>query len=153
RLRRELARKLTTGWPGIPGESRAADQPVAAFASASLDRLGRKVGKKGRRFRSLDDDDLHELRIATKKLRYAIEFFAGLFTSAKAQGREARSLQALRELQDRLGDVQDIAVAPALLVRALVPRAEWPALPPRKRLVERARETYGRALAVKPFWR
>jgi CHAD domain-containing protein len=148
RMLRELVAQLNA--PDQPGP---ADEPVAEFAAASLDRLRRKVRKKGRDFRHLDDDGLHAVRIATKKLRYAAEFFAGLFASAEALTREERSLHALRALQDRLGDLQDIAVAPALLVRLQVPEAQWPELPGRKRLIKRADAAYDRVLAVKPFWR
>jgi CHAD domain-containing protein len=130
-----------------------ADTTAAAFAVASLDGLRRKLKRKGRHLRSLDDADLHELRIAAKKMRYAGEFFAGLFPSAEGQGRQAPLVQALRALQDRLGEVQDLAVAPALLARLEIPRASWPALGRRKRLVRRADAQLGRVLEARPFWR
>ncbi len=148
RMLRELVAHLDAA-----DEPGPADEPVAEFAAASLDRLRRKLKRKGRGFRHLDDDDLHELRIATKKLRYATEFFAGLFASPKSLTREERSLHALRALQERLGALQDAAVAPALLVRLQVPEAHWPDLPGRKPLLKRADAAYDRVLAVKPFWR
>lgn len=153
RLLRELTNELATTWPETPGGPGPADQPIAEFAAASLDRLRRKLGKKGRHFRDLEDDELHDLRITTKKLRYATEFFAGLFPSSKAIAREERSLQALRALQDRLGDVQDIAVAPALLARMGVPESAWPELAKRKPLIKRAGTQFDRVRAIKPFWR
>lgn len=129
------------------------DVTAAAFASTSLDRLRRKVKKKGRHLRALDDAELHELRIAAKKLRYATEFFAGLFPPAAARGRQEPFAQALRGLQDRLGELQDLAVAPALLDRLQIPRASWPKLTGRKRLVKRADAQFDRMIETAPFWR
>jgi CHAD domain-containing protein len=153
RLLRELTSELVATPPETAGEPGPADEPIAVFAAASLDRLGRKLKKKGRHFRDLDDDELHALRITTKKLRYATEFFAGLFPSSKAIAREEHSLQALRGLQDRLGELQDIAVAPAQLARMGVPEAAWPEMPKRKRLLKRADAQFDRVREIKPFWR
>jgi triphosphatase len=50
------------------------------------------------------------LRIQTKKLRYAAEFFASLFPSKRASKHRKRFLSALERLQDGLGDLNDIAV-------------------------------------------
>ena len=125
---------------------------AAAFAAASLDRLRRKVRKQGRHLRSLDDAELHELRISAKKLRYATEFFAGLFPQAAAQGRQEPFTQALRGLQDRLGELQDLAVAPALLERLQVPPASWPKFARRKRLLKHADAQFDRMLESAPFW-
>lgn len=129
------------------------DVTAAAFASASLDRLRRQVRKKGRDLRTLDDAELHELRIAAKKLRYATEFFAGLFPPAAERGRQEAFAQALRGLQDRLGDLQDLAVAPALLERLQIPRASWPKLARRKRLLKRADAQFDLTIETAPFWR
>jgi CHAD domain-containing protein len=52
----------------------------------------------------------HRLRIQAKKLRYAAEFFATLFTSKLAAKRREHFLDALERLQDGLGDLNDIAV-------------------------------------------
>ena len=52
----------------------------------------------------------HKLRIQTKKLRYAAEFFAALFTTKRARKRRKQFLPALERLQDGLGDLNDIAV-------------------------------------------
>jgi CHAD domain-containing protein len=147
----ELGRSLDDGvWRQGPGAARL---PAAEFAFAALDRLRRKVKKKGRHLRNLDDAELHELRIAAKKLRYASEFFVGLYSSPRAHKREERFVQALRALQDRLGELQDAAVAPALLERLQVPPANWPKRPGRKRLIGRADGQYKRVFETAPFWR
>ena len=130
-----------------------ADRTAAAFAADSLDRLRRKLKKEGRHLRKLDDSALHEVRIAAKKLRYTAWFFSHLVPGDKAQRRAERFVATVRKLQDRLGEVQDIAVAPDTLKRLQVARADWPALPDRAKLVKRAAAAFDRALDRKPFWR
>jgi triphosphatase len=126
---------------------------AAAFAADSLDRLHRKLRKKGRDLRSLDDDGLHEVRIAAKKLRYAAEFFADLFPGDKARRQAKRFIKAMRGLQDELGELRDIVVAPQMLARRRVPRAAWPALPERRPLVNRAAAEFGHVFDRTRFWR
>lgn len=151
RLQRDLIEWLADGvWLEVRD---AARQPAAAFAAAALDRLRRKLRKKGRHLRRLGDDALHETRIAAKKLRYAAEFFSGLFPSDKARERERRFTKAVRSLQETLGELHDLAVAPAILKQASVPRGSWPELPRRKRLAKRAAAKFERALARKRYWR
>ena len=128
-------------------------ETAASFAAGALTRLRARLKKQGRHLRKLDDSDLHELRITAKKLRYAGWFFAGLFPGDKPAKRARRFIDAMRALQDRLGEIQDVAVAPATLERLHVPRANWPALPNRARLVKRAATDLDRALACKPYWR
>jgi triphosphatase len=75
-----------------------------------LSRRWRKVRKNGKALGRLDPRRRHKLRIQTKKLRYAVEFFGGMFTSKQAVKRRERFLEALERLQDGLGDLNDIAV-------------------------------------------
>lgn len=151
RLVRELVDWLGDGvWLEVRG---AGEIPAAEFAAASLERLHRRLKRKGRHLRTLDDDALHELRIAAKKLRYAAEFFFALFPSTKARKRARRFAKAIRALQDELGELHDLAVAPAILKSAGVPRASWPALPKRERLVRRAAVRFEEVLEQKRYWR
>lgn len=57
--------------------------------------------------RLCDDDDVHRLRIAGKKLRYAIEIFAPVFP----QRERVRCQDALERLQETLGEFTDHASA------------------------------------------
>ena len=151
RLLREMIDWLANGaWIDVRNPR---DQTAAEFASAALDRLRDKLGKRGRHLRSLDDEGLHEVRIAAKKLRYAAWFFSGLFHADTAERRAKRFIEAMRALQDGLGEVQDLAVAPALLKRLHVPRARWPKMPRRSKLVKRAAKKFERALDCQPYWR
>lgn len=151
RLTRDLVDWLANGaWLEVRNP---ADLTAARFASRSLERLRHKLAKKGRHLRRLDDDKLHETRIAAKKLRYAAEFFAGLFPDDKARRREERFAKAMRALQDELGELQDAWVAPMMLEDLGIDPAEWPAFDRRKTLVKRAAESYEHALDRKPYWR
>ena len=88
------------------------DEPVAGFAARSLNRLDRKLRKRGRHFRSLAPEARHALRIALKHMRYATEFFGRLFHPASAAERYARKAAAL---QDLLGELNDAAIALRLI--------------------------------------
>ena len=74
-------------------------------ASRILDRQAGRVKKRGRAARSKEEGDLHRLRIALKKLRYAAEFFAPLYPRRDVK----RYLKKLRALQNQLGALNDAA--------------------------------------------
>jgi CHAD domain-containing protein len=62
--------------------------------------------KRGKKLAELDPHSRHKLRIATKKLRYAGEFFSSLFPTAPK--RKQKFLTALKEMQNTLGELNDI---------------------------------------------
>lgn len=80
-----------------------------SFADYARDRFGpladRFFAKADRKLH--DDDDVHRLRIAGKKLRYALEIFAAVFP----QRERARCQDALEKLQKTLGEFTDHAAA------------------------------------------
>jgi inorganic triphosphatase YgiF len=94
-------------------------RPVAAAAADELQRRSRKIRKEGARLGKLDARRRHELRIEAKKLRYACEFFADAFPGRKASRRRERFIARLTELQDTLGDLNDIMVHESLAQRAI----------------------------------
>ena len=77
--------------------------PAAGFAHTVLTAALKRVRKRGRNFADLAPADLHRLRIAAKKLRYATEFFAPLFDDKAARDYRA----VLARLQDALGAYND----------------------------------------------
>ena len=81
------------------------DKRMSRAAARMLDRQCNRVQKRGKQARSGREGDLHRLRIGLKKLRYACEFFAPLY-SKKDVG---RYLKKLRGLQNHLGDLNDVA--------------------------------------------
>jgi inorganic triphosphatase YgiF len=83
------------------------DGLLKPFVRKELARRARKLRRRVDRVWELDAHDRHKVRIEVKKLRYAAEFFAGLF-GRKAQRKHFISV--LRELQDALGRVNDIIV-------------------------------------------
>ena len=80
---------------------------VGAFAERTLSHRTRQVVRRLSHFRELDDVRRHKLRIAVKKLRYATEFFDGVFPERRHRRRNF--LRALENLQDDLGQLNDIA--------------------------------------------
>jgi inorganic triphosphatase YgiF len=108
------------GWREAPGERARAwlERSAGDFAAHVLDRRRRKALKLGERFGELSAAQRHRLRIALKKLRYASEFFAALY----AKKRTKAYLAARKDLQDRLGHLNDVAVAEQL-IDALVGQA------------------------------
>lgn len=84
---------------------------LPAFARERLNRLRRKVLKLAARARIDDAVSLHTLRIAIKRLRYALEFFAPLAAKKSLD----RTVRALAGMQDTLGQINDLANASRLL--------------------------------------
>ena len=101
------------GWREDPAPKAQArlERPIGAFADRVLIKRHRHVLKRGRDFAGLAAAERHRLRIALKKLRYATEFFYTLYREKRAQS----YLEGLKELQDRLGHLNDVAVAERLL--------------------------------------
>lgn len=79
---------------------------VAAFAERTLAHRTREVVRRLSHFGEMDDARRHKLRIAVKKLRYATEFFDGVFPHHRHARRDF--LRALENLQDDLGRLNDI---------------------------------------------
>lgn len=88
------------------------ERRAAEFAAQALDRLDKRARKRGKNLVDLPPEQRHEARIALKNLRYAADFFAGLF----GRGRSARGfLRVAGDLQDALGAYNDAIVARAIV--------------------------------------
>ncbi len=103
------------GWD-VPGD----DEAAAKRAASLPDFAGRALSRRLARLRPPDGDfadlpvaDLHALRIQAKRLRYAAEFFAPLFPPKETR----RFLRRVADLQERLGHLNDGAVAEALMAQ------------------------------------
>jgi len=90
------------------------DEPLDTFASRILERGHRRIVKRGRHIRDADQHELHRLRIACKRNRYAAEFFQSLYPPKRVR----RYVAALAAMQDELGWRNDAAVAAGLLEQA-----------------------------------
>jgi inorganic triphosphatase YgiF len=98
-------------------------EPAPAFASRVLARLHHKALRRGRHFRHLQPGERHKVRIALKKLRYALEFFQDL---PSVHGGAKHYVRCLSMLQDALGHANDAATT----LPHLVAVAGGPAAPP-----------------------
>jgi inorganic triphosphatase YgiF len=97
-----------------PPAAAALQAPVGEFAAAVLERRYDQVRKKGRKLGKLSAAELHRLRIAVKKFRYAADFFAGLYEPGAAR----QALKRLSRLQDVLGAMNDAATVANLMAGA-----------------------------------
>jgi triphosphatase len=84
--------------------------PIAISAAEEFRRRWKKMRKRGRLVAKLDQHGRHKLRIQAKKLRYAAEFFETVFPGKRASKVRKAFLSAIEEMQDRLGNLNDIAV-------------------------------------------
>ena len=118
RLLLDVAAWLETGQWAKPRDDlllERIESPIAAFAATELARRWRKIRKTGKALRKLDPQARHKLRIRGKRLRYAAEFFAPLFPGRKAAARREKFMAKLKELQNALGDLNDIMVHESLI--------------------------------------
>jgi triphosphatase len=118
--------------------------------------------KRGRRLRELEPAARHKLRIEAKKLRYAADVFVGVFDRPK---RAKAFVEALKAVQEALGDLNDIVVGERLAheAAAAAGRAETDSAFVAGRitgaqkarigpLTDRAEAALKAFAAAKPFW-
>ena len=108
-----IATWIETGDWIHPGDARrdlSGERTIAETAVEQLNRRWKKLVKRGKHIDALDPQQRHQLRIAAKKLRYASEFFAGVFPEQNAMRRRKRFIAGLKALQVCLGDLNDIVV-------------------------------------------
>jgi triphosphatase len=98
------------------------DYRASDAAADELRRRWKKIRKRGAHLAELEPGRRHKLRIAAKKLRYAIEFFGGAFPGKKAKARRETFIDRLKAMQDALGELNDIAVHEQLARQEIAPR-------------------------------
>ena len=81
------------------------------FGRLVLDKRHGKVVRRGRLMAQMDEEQLHDLRIAFKKLRYAATYLSPAFASPAAKP----YIEATVRLQGALGALNDRATAAAML--------------------------------------
>jgi triphosphatase len=150
------------------------DRPVTPLAAEALTRRRKKLRKTGRRLAELNHRDRHRLRIRGKKLRYTMQFFSGLFPGKKRARRCRDTLSTLKDLQDSLGALHDLArrevlsshstqatrpegrplTGSAAIPKAFVARVSFAAQKTHvTELMHEAESAFRRFCAIKPFWR
>ena len=130
-----------------------ADAQIGELAQQMLHKAATRVRKRGELAQNGDEEALHRLRIALKKLRYLTQTFAALYPGKRLQP----YLQSLRQLQEELGHLNDLAHVHTTLVR-LAGTSGRSALPDRvakarARAVRKALRRYDAFRQRKPYWR
>ncbi|WP_445502313.1 CYTH and CHAD domain-containing protein [Microvirga sp. G4-2] len=133
------------------GQKKALKLPARDFAVTELSRRWRRIRKLAKHMRDVDDMERHQLRIRIKKLRYGAEFFGSLFASNKAQKRRKKLSGALEDLQELLGELNDLAVHGSLVpsLSALSPESIDRR---RSKLLDKAEAAADKLDEAKPFW-
>lgn len=108
---------ITEGWtrgPLTEKHRQRLTRNVSRFARKRLNKQLQRVIQRGVAAADGEStEQLHELRIECKKLRYAGEFFAPLFDGMDD------FIDQLKELQDLLGVINDVAVTRELLAQLI----------------------------------
>lgn len=112
---REYPRLLLEFTAAVYTVSQSLPIPLEDFARQQISLHARKARKLAIRHAELTVGERHTMRIAFKKLRYTLEFFAPLLP----QPRLKPYLAALSQLQDQLGLINDYVTAQALTSNTL----------------------------------
>ncbi len=85
--------------------------PIRDHCAKLLQKRDRNVRKRGQDIANLSEAALHELRLAVKGLRYAVDFFESLHSKKRVKAYRKH----LADLQDGLGYLNDVAAVDTLL--------------------------------------
>ncbi|WP_342210991.1 inorganic triphosphatase [Mesorhizobium delmotii] len=151
-----------TEWISIEGWRTQSDETLHVqsstdFASMVFDKFRKKVAKDGDNLIDADDESRHKVRIAAKKLRYAAEFFEPLYNNKTEAKRHRRFIKALKDLQDQLGSLNDIATAPdmlaALELSEVAGAKDLYSAEDKSKLLEDAAKAHDAFVNTRRFWR
>ncbi len=87
--------------------------PITGYAELELKIRYQQLRRQGKNISQLNAEQVHQLRITAKKLRYTLMFFSPL----AANGTMSRPIKKLSALQDILGKMNDLSVASNLLAQ------------------------------------
>jgi triphosphatase len=149
----DLVEWATLGdWKAQPAYPEKTEQDVLLFADQTLTKLRRRLKRQGRDLDQLEDEARHRVRIVAKKLRYATGFFESLYTEKKARRRFAKFSARLEALQDHLGELNDLATAPALMARFGIDRDAAVSGDGRETMLADAADAHEALIEAKRFW-
>ncbi len=94
-----------------------ARRDLADLAAGQLNRQWRRVKRQSDRLDKVMPEDRHRLRLDVKKLRYSAEFLAGLSAKRPKLARRERFVEALKNLQESLGDLNDAEAAQSIATK------------------------------------
>lgn len=93
--------------PATEAEPEDAARPVRDVAAERITKAFARVARRGAEIEQASPAaTFHRLRLDCKKLRYLLEFFAGLFDGDEG----ASAVRTLRRIQDSLGKINDLRV-------------------------------------------
>jgi CHAD domain-containing protein len=108
---RDMFLELVTWAVARDWQKDGATAPIGKFAAKRLDAAWKKIKRKGSMLPDLEERQLHRFRIHVKKLRYAVEFMAALYSR-----KEIRKFTAsLEKIQDCFGLLHDDMIARQLI--------------------------------------
>jgi CHAD domain-containing protein len=84
-----------------------AGTPIGELAPKILRRRVKKLRKLGPELQTMSAQERHKVRIKTKKLRYAVQFFEGLFYAKRDRKQLKRLAKRLKSVQNDLGALND----------------------------------------------
>ncbi len=127
----EARKKLLASLPLAADSDAPGDAPLTLAALPLLRaRFDEEQAARATALETLNPTDLHNERLAVKRLRYSLELFAAYFTPAQP------TIALLKNLQTQLGDLHDCDVLIAMVDAA---QAEQPALGDAHRRLEQRR--------------
>ena len=94
------------------------DIKIDRYARKLLERLDARVLETGTNLDKNDAEQMHQLRIESKKLRYAAEFFGPIIPGLGTY------IRHLKQLQDVLGTLNDVSVMCSLLKELLAGQSD-----------------------------
>jgi len=125
--------------------------------------LRKTIKKRGADLRHKSARQRHKLRIRAKRLRYGTEFFANTFDGETSEKRRSDTLSALKDLQDALGGLNDIATRQTLTAPRMGQAADTGQTPTKTdpagadaqaaKLLDDAEDAFARFLDAKAFWK
>lgn len=129
------------------------------LAATTLNKLHSRLLSHSGHFLNMRPEERHTIRIACKKLRYAAEFFASIYASKSSRA----YIKLLTQLQDTLGQINDINVTGNLIKTLSGPQPrgsakeivdlyeEWNEHSTLQNIVE-ADKIWKKISTIKPFW-
>ena len=130
----------------MPPEAKKAGAQLVPFSLKRLDRLWERIERRSGDLHRRSDEERHKLRIDTKKMRYALEFFRGPLASVDEE-RKAFAVAA-EGVQDRLGNLNDRAARRELLFWSADATGKA-----RSQQLRAAKRHLNRMKEIGPFWK
>ena len=105
--------------PTIAADGKSSGSSLAKFARRRLNKRAQMITRLAGEHGKMNAERRHELRIAFKKLRYALEFFAPLLPGKRLAAYQA----SLATIQDLLGTLNDQVTA-SRLIKEMHPKSD-----------------------------